>query len=300
MEELGLERFILKQEEYYELALKEINNGRKVSCWMWYIFPQITGLGKSPVAKIYSIKNIEEAKEYLSNEKLKHNLLEITQALLNLGDVNITRVMGYIDDIKLKSCMTLFDVVEQEYNINCGKIFQKVLHQFFNDEKDEMTLKILEEQKNLEKNEEKEESEENEENKENNKNELNEEKNIDKTEVKNDENEKENKNAKIIFDKLKDNQQTKEIKEYNKNFDEREVLKGRAKKRHLIISSNNLEEKQKIRESNIPYINNNSENKKELNENENIDNEPNYSSNTIKLQKNESHRDSCCNDCNII
>ena len=139
MEDLGLERFFPLHQQYYDLALKEIKNGKKESCWMWYIFPQIRGLGTSLTSNLYGIKNIEEAKEYLSNEKLRNNLLEITQAVLDLGDVNIKEVMGYIDDIKLKSSMTLFNEVEQKEGINCGNIFKKVLHQFFNDEKDEKT-----------------------------------------------------------------------------------------------------------------------------------------------------------------
>ena len=87
MEDLGLERFFPLQEQYYDLALKEIKNGKKESCWMWYIFPQIRGLGTTHTSNLYGIKNIEEAKEYLTNKKLRNNLLEITQALLDLGDV---------------------------------------------------------------------------------------------------------------------------------------------------------------------------------------------------------------------
>ena len=153
-EDDGLERFIEQQEKEYDLALKEIKNGKKESCWMWYIFPQIKGLGKSSLSKYYGIKDIEEANEYLKNEKLKNNLLEITKSLLNLGNVDIKKVMGFIDDKKLQSSMTLFNEAELNSHINCGKIFQKVLTQFFNNEKDNNTLKILEEQKKI-KNEEK-------------------------------------------------------------------------------------------------------------------------------------------------
>ena len=159
-EDVGLERFIEQQEKEYDLALKEIKNGEKVSCWMWYIFPQIRGLGKSSTSKYYGIKNIEEAIDYLKNETLKHNLLEITQALLDLGNVNIKKVMGFIDDVKLQSSMTLFNEAEIISHIDCGQIFQKVLSQFFNDEKDKNTLAILEEQKNIKNNENKENNEE--------------------------------------------------------------------------------------------------------------------------------------------
>ena len=148
MAENGLERFIEKQEKEYDLALNEIKNGRKESCWMWYILPQIRGLGKSALSTFYGIKDIKEAIQYLKNEKLKNNLIEISQALLDLGNVDIKEVMGFLDDIKLKSSMTLFNEVELISNIDCGNIFQKVLAQFFNNEKDKNTLIILEEQKN--------------------------------------------------------------------------------------------------------------------------------------------------------
>ena len=259
MEELGLERFIKKQEEYYELALKEINNGKKVSCWMWYIFPQIRGLGKSKVSIEYSLKNIEEAKDYLCNEKLGFNLVQITQALLNLGEVDIKEVMGYIDDVKLKSCMTLFNEVEQKYNINCGNIFQKVLHQFFNDEKDELTLKILENQKNSEKNEE---------NDKNEKKEFKEEKKIDDAEANNDEDEKENKNTKDVCSKY-DNKKKEMIKD-NSNIDENELLKDKSKAIKL-LNKDIIGDKQKngeIKKENISKVNKINESKNELNKNE--------------------------------
>ena len=141
-----IDRFIEAQETHYELALKEVKNGKKISCWMWYIFPQIQGLGFSQINKKYSIKDIEEGKLYLENDILKNRLIEITQALLELNDVDIHEVMG-IDDVKLKSSMTLFKKVEETYNINCGNIFQKVLDKFFNGEEDNRTIIILEKQK---------------------------------------------------------------------------------------------------------------------------------------------------------
>ncbi len=146
MKEDNLEKFLETQKVKYKIALDEIKNGKKKSCWIWYIFPIMKGLRKSPTSNYYGIKNIEEAIEYLKNEDLRHNLIEITQALLNLGNVNITEVMGFIDDEKLKACMTLFNIVEEKTGLDCGKIFQKVLHQFYEDEKDEKTLKILEQQ----------------------------------------------------------------------------------------------------------------------------------------------------------
>ena len=140
-------RFLEAQEKDYDLALKEIKNGKKESCWIWYIFPQIKGLGSSSTSEEYGIKDIEEAKEYLENETLKSRLIEITQALLDLEEDNIDNIMHFPDNLKLKSSMTLFKQVEEVYNIDCGNIFQKTLDKFFNGEEDPNTIRILEKQK---------------------------------------------------------------------------------------------------------------------------------------------------------
>jgi uncharacterized protein (DUF1810 family) len=140
-------RFLEAQEKDYDRALKEIKNGKKESCWIWYIFPQVKGLGSSFTSEEYGIKDIEEAKEYLENETLKSHLIEITQALLDLEEDNIDNIMHYPDNLKLKSSMTLFKKVEETYNIDCGNIFQKTLDKFFNGEEDQNTIRILEKQK---------------------------------------------------------------------------------------------------------------------------------------------------------
>ena len=150
-----LDRFIKAQETDYDRALREIKNGRKQTCWMWYIFPQIIGLGSTPTAKEYAIKNMEEAIEYLRNDILKNRLVEISQALLELEGDNARQIMGYPDDLKLRSSMTLFKKAEESSEIKCDNIFQKVLDKFYNGEDDNLTLKILYEQ-NLEKQKEKE------------------------------------------------------------------------------------------------------------------------------------------------
>ena len=142
-----INRFLEAQEKEYDLALKEIKNGKKESCWIWYIFPQIKGLGSSSTSEEYGIKDIEEAKEYLENETLKSRLIEITQALLDLEEDNIDNIMHFPDNLKLKSSMTLFKQVEEVYNIDCGNIFQKTLDKFFNGEEDQNTIRILEKQK---------------------------------------------------------------------------------------------------------------------------------------------------------
>lgn len=132
-----LERFLKAQEKDYELALNEIKNGRKTGHWIWYIFPQIAGLGFSSTSKYYSIKDKNEAIEYLKNKTLKNRLIEICEALLSLESDDATYVMGYPDDLKLKSSMTLFDEVSDI------DVFKKVLDKFYKGEKDEMTISLL-------------------------------------------------------------------------------------------------------------------------------------------------------------
>lgn len=132
-----LERFLKAQEKDYEHALNEIKNGRKTGHWIWYIFPQIAGLGFSSTSKYYSIKDKNEAIEYLKNKTLKNRLIEICEALLSLESDDATYVMGYPDDLKLKSSMTLFDEVSDI------DVFKKVLDKFYNGEKDEMTISLL-------------------------------------------------------------------------------------------------------------------------------------------------------------
>ena len=134
----NLKRFITAQERDYELALEEIKRGRKQSHWMWYIFPQLKGLGHSATAEFYGIAGKEEALEYLNNYYLRNNLIRITKILYNLDD-DITNILGYPDDLKLKSCMTLFNYVDP--NI---QIFQKVLDKFYDGEKDQITLNLIE------------------------------------------------------------------------------------------------------------------------------------------------------------
>ena len=103
-----IQRFIDAQEKSYDLALQEMKNGKKKSHYMWYIFPQIVGLGQSATAQYYAIQSKQELADYWTNDYLKNNLCQITQALLNLDNNNISSILGYPDDLKLKSSMTLF------------------------------------------------------------------------------------------------------------------------------------------------------------------------------------------------
>ena len=133
-----LERFYKAQEYDYETALSEIRNGRKESHWMWYIFPQIAGLGRSTTAEYYAIKSKEEAKGYIEDPVLGKRLIEISQALLQVISDDAEMVMGWPDNLKLRSCMTLFAEVAPEQ-----PVFRNVLEKFYDGEMDEKTLDIL-------------------------------------------------------------------------------------------------------------------------------------------------------------
>ena len=134
----SLDRFLEAQERMYETALREIKNGEKESHWTWYIFPQLRGLGRSQMAYAYGIKDLEEAKAYLAHPVLSKRLIEISTALLEHKDKHIEDIMGYIDDMKLKSSMTLFAQLSEKYSV-----FDQVLSYFFNGEMDKLTLKLL-------------------------------------------------------------------------------------------------------------------------------------------------------------
>ena len=124
-----LSRFLSAQEYDYETALAEIRNGRKCSCWMWYVFPQIQGLGTSSMSRYYAIKDLQEAVDYINHEILGKRLVEITEALLKLESNDALAVMGWPDDMKLKSSMTLFSYAAPEMTI-----FREVLEKFFDGE----------------------------------------------------------------------------------------------------------------------------------------------------------------------
>lgn len=133
-----LERFYKAQEYDYETALSEIRNGRKESHWMWYIFPQVAGLGRSTTAEYYAIKSKEEAKAYIEDPVLGKHLIEISQALLQVSSDDAEMVMGWPDNLKLRSCMTLFAEVAPEQ-----PVFRNVLEKFYDGEMDGKTLDIL-------------------------------------------------------------------------------------------------------------------------------------------------------------
>ena len=132
-----LSRFVTAPERSYAAALSEIKNGRKRTHWMWYIFPQLDGLGRSSTAQYYAISNLQEAKEYYAHPVLGPRLVEITEALLTLDSDDATAVMGYPDDLKLHSSMTLFAVASG------NPVFSKVLEKYYGGSQDRLTLRLL-------------------------------------------------------------------------------------------------------------------------------------------------------------
>lgn len=139
MKNFDLDRFIKAQEMDYETALKEIRQGRKRSHWIWYIFPQIAGLGFSSMSQYYAIASLEEARAYMENAYLRGHLLEISEALLALESSDPGQIMGYPDDVKLRSSMTLFAEAAPEETA-----FQAVLDKYFGGKRDLRTLELLE------------------------------------------------------------------------------------------------------------------------------------------------------------
>jgi len=135
---MSLQRFIDAQQSDYETALSEIKRGRKQSHWMWYIFPQIQGLGFSTTSKLYAIKNLKEAQAYLNHPLLGKRLKEITDGLINLPSNDAHEIFGSPDDVKLKSSMTLFASLP-----DADPIFESALKKFFKGEKDAKTLSII-------------------------------------------------------------------------------------------------------------------------------------------------------------
>lgn len=136
--DFNLERFIDAQRNDYPTALSEIKQGKKRSHWMWYIFPQAMGLGYTSASVSFAIKNLEEATAYLHHEVLGKRLIGISNALLDLEANEAQKIFGSPDNLKLRSSMTLFSLVQ-----GADEVFQKVLDKFFDGKKDERTLELL-------------------------------------------------------------------------------------------------------------------------------------------------------------
>lgn len=137
----NLERFVAAQSEVYETALAELKNGRKETHWMWFLFPQLAGLGSSATARFYAITSLEEAGQYLKHPLLGKRLRECCEALLALQQNDIADILGYPDNLKLCSSMTLFECAAEE-----PEVFTCVLQKFYGGRRDPVTMELLERQ----------------------------------------------------------------------------------------------------------------------------------------------------------
>ena len=136
--EKGLSRFLEAQKGDFSQALSEIISGRKRTHWMWYIFPQLKGLGRSSTSEFYGIKDLSEAGDYLAHPVLGSRLTELSTELLRLKTSDANAIFGSPDDLKLKSSMTLFANVP-----GAPPLFQQVLEKFFGGSQDEKTIELL-------------------------------------------------------------------------------------------------------------------------------------------------------------
>lgn len=133
-----LQRFVDAQEQVYSQVLAELRAGRKRSHWIWFIFPQIAGLGFSPTSQFYAIRSVAEARAYLEHPVLGARLRECTGLLLDLPERSIEEILGYPDDLKFRSSMTLFHHVAPE-----EAVFAAALRRFFSGEPDRRTLELV-------------------------------------------------------------------------------------------------------------------------------------------------------------
>lgn len=133
-----LNRFISAQDKVYDRVLAELKNGRKRSHWMWYIFPQLDGLAQSTTSKYYAIKSPSEAIAYLNHPLLGVRILECANTIVAIEGKTVSEIFGYPDDLKLKSSMTLFSDVASDL------VFVYVLDKYFQSERDDRTLQLLE------------------------------------------------------------------------------------------------------------------------------------------------------------
>ena len=133
-----LDRFVRAQETSYTQALSELRTGRKRTHWMWYVFPQLEGLGSSPTAVRYAISGLDEAEAYLAHPVLGPRLMECSETVLRHAALPASSMFGYPDDMKLRSSATLFARVSP-----AGSVFHRMLDTFFEGQPDETTLRLL-------------------------------------------------------------------------------------------------------------------------------------------------------------
>ena len=136
--EYNLKRFLDAQERDYQRALNEIRNGRKQGHWIWYIFPQIAGLGFSSTSAFYGIVNLQEANDYIQHPVLGSRLVETAKAFLDISGKTASQILGSPDDLKVRSSMTLFSFTE-----NSDPVFQAILDKYYNGKPDDKTIAIV-------------------------------------------------------------------------------------------------------------------------------------------------------------
>lgn len=133
-----LQRFVSKQDRVYQRVLQELRNGRKTSHWMWFIFPQLDGLGHSTMAKEFSIKSKDEACAYLNHALLGERLRKCTHYVLDIEARTAQQIFGYPDYLKFHSCMTLFAAIASR-----GSVFEQALTKYYDDQRDKLTVTLL-------------------------------------------------------------------------------------------------------------------------------------------------------------
>jgi len=138
MEHDKISRFLTAHNQAYTKALEEILHGKKTSHWMWYIFPQLRGLAKSEISGYYALDNIRDAREYLGHPILGKHLIEISKAVFSLQGRTAYEIFSSPDELKLRSCMTLFSKVD-----HADPVFGNVLNKYFDGQHDELTLELL-------------------------------------------------------------------------------------------------------------------------------------------------------------
>lgn len=137
-DQFNLERFIVAQEKVYSTVIKELKSGTKISHWMWFVFPQIEGLGRTEIAKKYAIKSLDEAKSYVAHPVLGKRLQECIELVLDIDEKSANDIFGYPDDLKFKSSMTLFLRAAPHIDL-----FQRAINKYYDGQQDRLTIKFL-------------------------------------------------------------------------------------------------------------------------------------------------------------
>jgi uncharacterized protein (DUF1810 family) len=133
-----LSRFVQAQRGDYDRALTELEGGRKRTHWIWYVFPQLDGLGMSAMSRRYAIKSLDEARAYLEHPVLGPRLIECAEAVLRLEGRSARDIFGSPDDLKMRSCATLFAAVSSP-----GSVFERLLDKYYDGRRDDKTLELL-------------------------------------------------------------------------------------------------------------------------------------------------------------